>query len=218
MSGMRKLMESIGWSADDDEDISYYADDDPEHVDFDHQSPHDEDEFRPEDDRLGHNDPDRGNVEEGRDVREMTNKLHQYMDEGMLDPRVVADAALSYLSESDVADLARTYELIWDEDEEDEDEEDEEDWQSHPGGTWGLGEDPWGLGDEKQTQNRSDWENVDTGSISIEGVDTKDYPDFVDAFSAEGYWMDGTEMTEDELYRFDMDTGFASENAYETLL
>ena len=66
---MRKLMESIGWSADDDEDISYYADDDPEHVDFDHQSPHDEDEFRPEDDRLGHNDPDRGNVEEGRDVR-----------------------------------------------------------------------------------------------------------------------------------------------------
>lgn len=60
-----------------------------------------------------------------RDVREMTNKIHQYMDEGMLDPRVVADAALSYLSEADVVDLARTYELIWDDNEElEEDKQD----------------------------------------------------------------------------------------------
>ena len=39
--------------------------------------------------------------------------------EGILDPRAVADAALKYLSESDVANMARTNELIYDDDEDD---------------------------------------------------------------------------------------------------
>lgn len=53
------------------------------------------------------------------DVRQVTNKLHELMDEGVLDPRAVADAALTYLSESDVAEMARSNELIYDDDEED---------------------------------------------------------------------------------------------------
>lgn len=50
------------------------------------------------------------------DVRKATNKLHELMDEGVLDPRAVADAALKYMSEDDVADMARTNELIYDDD------------------------------------------------------------------------------------------------------
>lgn len=53
-----------------------------------------------------------------RDVRRTTNKLHELMDEGVLDPRAVADACLCYMSESQVHDMARCNELYleeWDE-------------------------------------------------------------------------------------------------------
>ena len=50
------------------------------------------------------------------DTRKITNKLHELMDEQMLDPRAVADAALTYMSEADVADMAHSNELISDED------------------------------------------------------------------------------------------------------
>jgi len=50
------------------------------------------------------------------DVRKATNKLHELMDEGLLDPRAVADAALKYMSEDDVADMAHANELIYDDD------------------------------------------------------------------------------------------------------
>ena len=62
-------------------------------------------------------------IREGSGVREVTIKLHEYMDEGMLDPRVVADAALTYMSEADVAEMARINELIWDDDDDDYDYE-----------------------------------------------------------------------------------------------
>ena len=55
-----------------------------------------------------------------QDVRVITNKLHEHMDEGILDPRAVADAALAYMSEFDIADMARSNELIRDEDEEED--------------------------------------------------------------------------------------------------
>lgn len=42
-----------------------------------------------------------------RSVRQATNRLHELMDEEMIDPRVVADAALRYMSEDDVKDMAR---------------------------------------------------------------------------------------------------------------
>lgn len=44
---------------------------------------------------------------EGRNVREWTIRILEAMDDGTMDPRAVADAALSYLSESQVADMAR---------------------------------------------------------------------------------------------------------------
>lgn len=54
-------------------------------------------------------------------VREITNKLHEEMDEQILDPRAVADACLKYMSESDVAEMARINELLpyYEDDEED---------------------------------------------------------------------------------------------------
>ena len=45
------------------------------------------------------------------DVRKITNKLHQMMDEGDIDPRTVADAALIFLSEADVAQMAHNEEM-----------------------------------------------------------------------------------------------------------
>jgi hypothetical protein len=76
-------------------------------------------------------------VEEGSGVREITNKLIEAVEEGILDWEDIARASLNYMSEADVADMAERNELVYFEDE-DEDEEDDTDWQDHPGGTWGL--------------------------------------------------------------------------------
>jgi len=40
---------------------------------------------------------------------------------------------------------------------------------------------------------------VDVGSIEIDGIDGRDYPDFSDAFVSAARWDDGTPLTEDEL-------------------
>jgi hypothetical protein len=47
--------------------------------------------------------------------RKITNKLHQLMDDGTIDARAVADAALIYFSEQDIAEMARVNELLVDE-------------------------------------------------------------------------------------------------------
>ncbi len=65
-------------------------------------------------------------------IREVTNQLHELMDDGTLDPRAVADAALKYLSEDDVKDMAHANELIVNYDDDDEIEEDIK--QGLPGG------------------------------------------------------------------------------------
>jgi hypothetical protein len=59
-----------------------------------------------------------------RKVRPATNRLIDMMDEGMIDARAVADMALSWLSEHDVAEMMKANDII--EQDEDEDEEDEE--------------------------------------------------------------------------------------------
>jgi hypothetical protein len=41
--------------------------------------------------------------------------------------------------------------------------------------------------------------NVSYNSLQVEGVDTKDYPDFCDCWIAYGEWTDGTPLTESEL-------------------
>ena len=45
-------------------------------------------------------------MEEQRDGRRITTKVIEWMDEGMLDPRAVADAAMQYMPEDEVADMA----------------------------------------------------------------------------------------------------------------
>ena len=36
-------------------------------------------------------------------------------------------------------------------------------------------------------------------SLEVEGVDTRDYPDFCDCWISYGEWADGTPLTESEL-------------------
>ena len=40
---------------------------------------------------------------------------------------------------------------------------------------------------------------INIKSIEVAGVDTKDYPDFVDAYMTYAEWEDGTPLTEGEL-------------------
>lgn len=53
-----------------------------------------------------------------RNVRKVTNQLLELVEEGVLDPQTVLEACLRYMSESDVADMARSNDLIEDEEEE----------------------------------------------------------------------------------------------------
>lgn len=59
-----------------------------------------------------------------RKVRPATNKLIDMMDEGLIDARAVADMALSWLSESDVAEMMKANDLVDYDEDEDGDEED----------------------------------------------------------------------------------------------
>jgi len=45
----------------------------------------------------------------------------------------------------------------------------------------------------------------DYSSVSMGGVDTKDYPNLCDSFIEEMDWDDGTPMTEEELNKFQED-------------
>ena len=40
---------------------------------------------------------------------------------------------------------------------------------------------------------------VDMASLSVEGVDPSDYPDFCDAYLIGGLFMDGTALTDEEM-------------------
>ena len=58
-------------------------------------------------------------------IRPATTKMIEMMDEGMIDPRAVADMCLSWLSESSVHEMMLANDLVEDEA---EDEEAEEEW------------------------------------------------------------------------------------------
>ena len=61
-------------------------------------------------------------------IREITNKIHAAMDEGTLTPLQVAEAALRFLSEDDVAQMALGEEFFM---HEDEDEDEDEEWDPY---------------------------------------------------------------------------------------
>ena len=58
-------------------------------------------------------------------MRDATCKILEMVDEGLLDPKMVAMACLGYMSEDDVKGMARANDINL-EDEEDEDDEDDE--------------------------------------------------------------------------------------------
>jgi hypothetical protein len=59
--------------------------------------------------------------------RNITTKLLEMMESGDLDPLILAEACLNYMSEHEVADMAESEGLIEvEEDDEDEDESDED--------------------------------------------------------------------------------------------
>jgi hypothetical protein len=58
-------------------------------------------------------------------MREMTSKLIAMMDEGLISAEAVAEMALAYMSEDDVADMMRANDILLD-------EEDEDDWDGQP--------------------------------------------------------------------------------------
>ena len=67
-------------------------------------------------------------------MRPATSKLIDMMDAGEIDARAVADMALSWLSESSVAEMMLANDLV--EDEEEDEEEDEGDGQPDEAQEW----------------------------------------------------------------------------------
>jgi hypothetical protein len=60
------------------------------------------------------------------DVRKTTNKVLEMADEGLISYRTLAEMALKWMSEDDVAEMCKANELLPDDEEDEEDDEDEE--------------------------------------------------------------------------------------------
>ena len=61
-------------------------------------------------------------------MRTQTNKLLEMMDEGLISAQAVAEMALSYMSEDDVADMMRANDIL--EDEDDGQPSEAQEWES----------------------------------------------------------------------------------------
>ena len=53
-------------------------------------------------------------------MRTQTNRLIDMMDEGLISAQAIAEMALAYMSEDDVADMMRANDILLEEDEEEE--------------------------------------------------------------------------------------------------
>ena len=62
-------------------------------------------------------------------MRKETNRLLDMIEEGLIDPHVVADMCLAYMSEDDVADMMRANDLLEEEDDDGQPSESQE-WES----------------------------------------------------------------------------------------
>ena len=64
-------------------------------------------------------------------MRKQTTRLLEMMDEGLISAQAVAEMALSYMSEDDVADMMRSNDILDDEEDEDDGQPDEaQEWES----------------------------------------------------------------------------------------
>jgi hypothetical protein len=61
-------------------------------------------------------------------MREMTSKLIAMMDEGLISAEAVAEMALAYMSEDDVADMMRANDILMEEDEDDGQPDEAQEW------------------------------------------------------------------------------------------
>jgi hypothetical protein len=62
-------------------------------------------------------------------MRTQTNKLLEMMDEGLISAQAIAEMALSYMSEDDVADMMRANDIL-EEDEDDGQPDEAQEWES----------------------------------------------------------------------------------------
>ena len=65
-------------------------------------------------------------------MRTQTTKLLEMMDEGLISAQAIAEMALAYMSEDDVADMMRANDILDEEDEDDDDGQPDEaqEWES----------------------------------------------------------------------------------------
>jgi len=63
-------------------------------------------------------------------TREATTKLLSMMDEGLISAQAVAEMALSYMSEDEVADMMRCNDILDYEDEDDGQPDEAQEWES----------------------------------------------------------------------------------------
>ena len=63
-------------------------------------------------------------------MRTQTTKLLEMMDEGIISAEMVAEMALAYMSEDDVADMMRANDILDEEDEDDGQPDEAQEWES----------------------------------------------------------------------------------------
>jgi len=64
-------------------------------------------------------------------MRKYTTSLLEMMDDGVMDPKFVAEMCLAYMSEADVEDMMRSNDLLVDEDEDDGQPSEHDEWMSY---------------------------------------------------------------------------------------
>ena len=58
---------------------------------------------------------------------------------------------------------------------------------------------------------------IDYSSLEIDGIDTRDYPDFCDAYISGGYYLDGTPLPDDVLETLNDDGDLVHELVFKKL-
>ena len=66
-------------------------------------------------------------------------------------------------------------------------------------------------------KTKTDINMVDLGSLVVDGIDTRDYPDFCDAYFSKGYYLDGTELPDDLLEELSEDGDLVQQAIHELL-
>lgn len=64
----------------------------------------------------------------------------------------------------------------------------------------------------------SDSQLKDIVDVEMDGIDSKDYPDFADAFIQSAAWKNGTALTEEELEDLNENSDFVHEHALDQMI